>query len=69
MNELVEALQRLVENEFSYKAKEFIFKFRKPIAAVQAVDDAIEPQYDENGRAYVEYIGEKFISARRKMHM
>lgn len=59
MNELVEALERLVENEFSYKAKEFIFKFRKPIAAVQAVDDAIEPQYDENGRAYVEYIGQR----------
>ena len=37
--------------------KDFIFKFRKPIASVQSFEDAIEPQYDGNGRAFVEYIG------------
>ena len=46
-----------MENEFAYKAKDFIFKFRKPIAMVQALEDPSEPQYDENGRASVEYTG------------
>ena len=57
VNELVAALERLLENSFSYKCKDFIFKFRAPIAAVQAVEDYIEPQYDENGRAFVEFVG------------
>ena len=46
-----------MENEFAYKAKDFIFKFRKPIAMVQAVEDPAEPQYDENGRASGQYTG------------
>jgi len=62
LNELVEALERLLENPFSYKAKEFIFKFRKPIAAVQSVENPVEPQYDENGRAIVEYTGLRMSS-------
>ena len=57
VNELTEALERLLENEFSYKAKDFIFKFRKPIGAIQAVEDPLEPQFDETGRSYVEYLG------------
>ena len=57
VNELTEALERLLENEFSYKAKDFIFKFRKPIGAIQAVKDPLEPQFDETGRSYVEYLG------------
>ena len=57
MNELIEALERLLENDFSYKAKDFIFKFRKPIATVQSYEDPVEPQYDQEGRAFVEYIG------------
>ena len=53
-------MERLLENNFSYKAKDFIFRFRTPIAAVQAVDNPMEPQYDEDGRAYVEYIGKLY---------
>ena len=63
LNELVEALERLLENPFSYKAKDFIFKFRKPIAAVQSVENPVEPQYDENGRAIVEYTGKHKLTA------
>lgn len=62
VNELVEALERLLENEFAYKAKDFIFKFRKPIAMVQALEDPSEPQYDENGRASVEYTGQRMTA-------
>ena len=50
-------MERLLENQFAYKVKDFIFKFRKPIAIVQAVENPVEPQFDENGRASVEYTG------------
>ena len=50
-------MERLLENQFAYKVKDFIFKFRKPIAIVQAAENPVEPQFDENGRASVEYTG------------
>ena len=46
-------MERLLENQFAYKVKDFIFKFRKPIAIVQAVENPVEPQFDENGRFFV----------------
>ena len=57
VNELIDAMERLLENQFAYKVKDFIFKFRKPIAIVQAAENPVEPQFDENGRASVEYTG------------
>jgi len=59
VNELIDAMERLLENQFAYKVKDFIFKFRKPIAIVQAAENPVEPQFDENGRASVEYTGQR----------
>lgn len=57
VQELVTVLGRLVENPYSYKYRDTIFKFRTPIATIKAIEDQQEHQFDKNGRAYVEYTG------------
>ena len=58
-NELMAVLERLVSLPFSYRVKDDIFKSRvKEIAGV-AVKDFIVPQFDEEGRAFVEVEGKR----------
>ena len=58
VDDLIKALERLVELPFSYKAKDFIFKFRVPLSDVSdGMDSIIQPEYDAEGRGFVEYIG------------
>ncbi|CAD7093474.1 unnamed protein product [Hermetia illucens] len=49
----VSAMERLLSIPFSYKAKEFIDKYRVPLIAQTTVDEVPKPQYDEKGVAYV----------------
>ena len=57
-------LDRLLENPYSYKYQDILFKFRSPIASVKAVEDQQEHQYDNNDRAYVEYTGKIYFTHR-----
>jgi len=57
--ELIIALQRLLENDWSYEAEELIFKFRTSVAQTTATQSPIEPETDEQGRQVVEFIGQK----------
>jgi len=58
-DEFITALTRLLENDWSYECKDLIFKFRTNVAQTAATQAAIEPQLDEKGRQFVEYIGQK----------
>ena len=60
--EFICVLERLVALTFSYKVKEDIFQWRVREAAGVAQKDFIEPQFDENGRAWVETEGKRRTS-------
>ena len=66
--ELIIALQRLLENDWSYEAEELIFKFRTKIAQTTATQSPIEPETDEQGRQVVEFIGQKKTAIARYGH-
>ena len=56
-NEFISALERLVEHPFSYRVKDFLFRFRIPISSLQSMDTFVAPELDEEGKAFVEAIG------------
>ena len=56
-DELVTALERLLDNNWSYECTDLIFKFRTKVAQSLATQTALEPQTDDAGRQFVEYIG------------
>ena len=66
--ELIVALQRLLENDWSYEAEELIFKFRTNVAQTTATQSPIEPETDEQGRQVVEFIGQKKTAIARYGH-
>ncbi|CAH0545876.1 unnamed protein product [Brassicogethes aeneus] len=49
----VQAFERLCSLPYSYKVKDFIMEYRKPLMSQTKAHDAPKPQYDENGRAFV----------------
>ncbi len=51
------AIERLVEHPFSYRVKDFVFKFRIPISNLQSMEEFLPPEYDEQGKAFVEAMG------------
>jgi hypothetical protein len=51
------AIERLTEHPFSYRVRDFIFKFRVPISNIQSNESFSEPEFDEHGKAFVEAIG------------
>lgn len=53
----VNAMNRLVALPYSYKTKEFIDKYRKPLITQTNTYDVLKPQYDEQGRAFVTTYG------------
>jgi hypothetical protein len=55
--EFISALERLAEHPFSYRVKDFIFRFRIPISTLQSMDTFVAPELDEEGKAFVEAIG------------
>lgn len=58
--DLLMAFERLLEQPFSYKARDFIFKYRKPVGnVVDSTTNIIQPEYDSEGRGYVEFLGQR----------
>ncbi len=56
--ELITVLERLTFQHFSYKFKDFIYKYRVSTEVVKSKDMFIKPELDKSGRAYVEALGE-----------
>lgn len=58
--QLISALERLVALPYSYRVKEFVDKYRKPLLQRMAQQTEIpEVQYDEKGRAFITTYGKK----------
>lgn len=56
-NNFVSAMDRLSSLPYSYKAKEFIYTFRKPLISQSNTYEIPKPQYDEQGRMFVTTYG------------
>lgn len=54
----VNALDRLIALPYSYRSKELIDKYRKPLLQQMTQQKIPEVQYDEKGRAFVTTYGE-----------
>ncbi|XP_018570563.1 28S ribosomal protein S9, mitochondrial [Anoplophora glabripennis] len=50
---LINALERLCNLPYSYKAKDFILQFKKPLMNQIQNFDVPKPKYDSEGRAYI----------------
>lgn len=57
-NELISALDRITFQHFSYKVKDFIFKYRVSSGLIQSKAEVFPILTDEKGRSYVEAFGE-----------
>lgn len=49
----VVAMERLCTLPYSYREKDFVFKYRKPLMSQTKTYDIPKLQYDENGRGYI----------------
>lgn len=67
-NNFVNAMDRLVALPYSYKCKEFILEYRKPLMAQTNMYDVLKPQFDETGRQFVTTYGELCILMRVNRH-
>jgi small subunit ribosomal protein S9 len=54
----VNTMERLISHPYSYRYKEFIDKYRRPLANQKAVDDIPTPDVDDKGRSFVTVYGE-----------
>ena len=55
---LPKVFNRLATHPFSYRFKEFIYKYRVENAQIKSTTEFLQPQFDERGNAYVEMMGE-----------
>ncbi|XP_055691345.1 28S ribosomal protein S9, mitochondrial isoform X2 [Lutzomyia longipalpis] len=49
----INAMNRLLELPYSYRVRDFIEKFRKPLSIKASTQDIPQPQVDSNGRQFV----------------
>lgn len=54
----VNAMTRLSSLPFSYRVKEFIYTYRKPLIADSTSNEIPKPNYDEQGRMVITTYGE-----------
>lgn len=54
----VNAMSRLASLPYSYRIKEFIDRFRKPLMAQTTTYDIPKVQYDKDGRSFITIYGE-----------
>jgi small subunit ribosomal protein S9 len=54
----VNAMHRLATQPYSYKAKEFIDKYRKPLMSQTNTYNIPQLQYDPDGRGFITVYGE-----------
>ncbi|KAJ8969179.1 hypothetical protein NQ314_001882 [Rhamnusium bicolor] len=52
-NNLINALERLCSLPYSYKSRDFIMQYRRPLMNQMQNFDAPKPQYDKDGRAFI----------------
>jgi small subunit ribosomal protein S9 len=57
--EFINTLSRLLELPFSYRVKDEIFKYRVTDIAAQSAQSYLTPDYDEDGRAFVQFEGRR----------
>ena len=55
--EVIKVFNRLATHPFSYRFKEFIYKYRVENAQLKSTTEFLQPQFDERGNAYVEMLG------------
>jgi len=60
--EFITVLERLLELPFSYRVTEEIFKYRVRESSLVSEQVFIEPRYDQDGRAFVEFEGRRKTS-------
>lgn len=60
-NNFLNAMNRLVSMPYSYKIKEFIEKYRKPLMTQSNISNLLKPQYDEQGRMFITTYGKRKI--------
>lgn len=53
----VTAMERLFSLPYSYRVKDFILKYRKPLLTQTNTYDIVQPKYDTDGRMYVTTYG------------
>jgi len=58
-NEVIKVFDRLATHPFSYRFKEFIYKYRVDNAHIKSTTEFLQPQFDERGNAYVEMMGQR----------
>lgn len=57
-NNFVNAMDRLVALPYSYKSKDFVMAYRKPLMTQMNMYDVLKPQFDKQGRQFVTTYGE-----------
>ena len=58
--DLLLAFERLLELPFAYKAKDFIYQYRREVGNVgDSTSNIIQPEYDAEGRGFVELTGQR----------
>lgn len=56
----IAAMERLCSLPYSYRAKDFISKYLKPLSAQANAYEIAKPKYDADGRMYVTTYGSLF---------
>jgi len=58
--DLINGYERLLELPFSYKSKDFLFKYRVPISdVISSAKEIVKPEYDAEGQSFVEFTGQR----------
>lgn len=60
-NNFVAAMDRLVAEPYSYRIKEFIEKYRKPLMSQIKTYEIPKVKYGEDGRAYITTYGKAYL--------
>lgn len=56
-NNFVNAMDRLANHPYSYRIKEYINKYRKPLMSQTTTYDIPQLQYDKDGRSFITVYG------------
>merc|ERR1712004_508357 len=69
LTDMLLAFERLLDLPFAYKAKDFIYLYRKPVGNVgDSTTNIIQPEYDVEGRGFVECAGQKICCRKGESH-
>jgi small subunit ribosomal protein S9 len=57
-NNFVSAITRLANSPYSYRSKDFIDQYRRPLIDQNITIDIPKPQIDQDGRSFITVYGE-----------